>query len=173
MAIIAKRYVQALFNSAKDIKESTMFEEALTAIAKCFTTNSEFKSLMLNPCVSNEEKIETLKEMFADYCKNATFVNFLNELLEKNRIKIIESVADEYTRLNNMKKNEVAIKIIVASTLEEKQIQDIVEKYKKLYNANTIKYEVELDESVIGGVKVIVGNKIYDSTIKTKLAQIF
>ena len=42
-----------------------------------------------------------------------------------------------------------------------------------MYNANTVNYTVELDGNVIGGVKVVVGNKIYDNTIKTQLEQIF
>lgn len=173
MAMIAKRYVQALFDSSKDEKESAMFEEALKVIAECFTSNQEFKNLVLNPCVSNQEKLNVLKDMFTNYCKNTTFVNFLTELLEKKRMSNIENISDEYTKLCNLQRNEVDIKIITASTLDEKQIQEIVEKYKKLYNANTIKYEVELDESVIGGVKVVIGNKIYDNTIKTQLTQIF
>ena len=61
----------------------------------------------------------------------------------------------------------------INSYYEDREIRDIVNKYKKLYNANTVNYEVELDETVIGGIKVAVGNTIYDSTIDTQLKAIF
>lgn len=173
MAIISKRYVQALFDSSKNNEQSELFEKALKEISNCFSENQEFKDVLLNPCVSNKEKLDFVKEAFDEYCKDDIFVNFISELLEKGRIDCIKSISDEYTEIINSQKGELNIKIVTASTLDEKQIQDIVDKYKKLYNANTIKYEIELDESVIGGVKVIVGNKIYDSTLKTRLSQIF
>lgn len=173
MAIVAERYVQALLNTSKDNEQSIMFEKGLKGIADLFTSNQEFKNLLLNPCVSNEEKIEAIKAIFPEYCKNDTFVNFLRELMNKKRIGIIESVSDEYSRINRSLNGELTIKIIVASAIDENQINDIVNKYKELYNANTIKYTIEIDESVIGGVKVVIGNKIYDSTLETQLKQIF
>ena len=173
MAIVAERYVRALLTSSKNKEESVMFEKGLQDIANLFSSNEEFKNLLLNPCISKEEKIDTLKALFPEACENNIFINFLRELLEEKRINIIENIADEYTKISNDLNKEINIKIIVAGTIDEEQVKDIVNKYKKLYNANTVNYTVELDENVIGGVKVVVGNKIYDNTIKTQLEQIF
>ena len=173
MAIVSERYVQALLKSSKDDKQSMEFQKGLEAISSLFTENEEFKNLLLNPCVSNEEKLAVIKQTFPEYCENSTFLNFLAELLNKKRINLIDSISDEYSKINNSLKNELAIKIIVANKLDDKQIDDIVNKYKKMYNANTINYTVEIDESIIGGVKVAVGNTIYDSSIDTQLKSIF
>ncbi len=65
------------------------------------------------------------------------------------------------------------MKIIVAKETSEEQINQIIEKFKKKYQANKIQYEIEIDEKLIGGIKVVVGSTIYDATIQTKLKQIF
>lgn len=173
MAIVAKTYVQALLNSSKDNKESIMFEKGLKDIATLFADNQEFKNLLLNPCISDEEKLTTIKEVFSEYFSNGTFANFITELLNKKRINIIEDISDEYSKINSALNKEVTIKIVVASAISEKEIEDIVNKYKEIYNANTVNYTVEIDKEVIGGIKVIVGNKTYDSTLQTQLSQIF
>ena len=38
-----------------------------------------------------------------------------------------------------------------------------------MYNASKIKYEIKIDEELLGGVKVVVGNKIYDGSLRTQL----
>lgn len=173
MAIIASRYVQALFNSSKDINESSMFQKALKDISNTFNSNKEFKNLLLNPCITNREKLDTIKEIFPEYCENSTFSNFLSELLNKERINLIESVSDEYSKISDSLNKELKIKIIVANELNQEQINDIINKYKQIYKANSVNYTIEIDKSIIGGVKVAVGNTIYDSSIDTQLKQIF
>ena len=163
----------ALFTSSKDDNESIMFQKGLKDIANIYSTNKEFKNLLLNPCITNTEKIDIIKEIFSEYCKNSTFSNFLFELLNKKRINIIENISDEYLKMFNSKNKELDIKIIVASELNKDQINDIVKKYKEIYKANTVNYTIELDKKIIGGVKVIIGNTIYDNTIYTWLKQIF
>ena len=163
----------ALFTSSKDNDESIMFQKGLKDISNTYIINKEFKNLLLNPCITNTEKLDIIKEIFPEYCKNSTFSNFLSELLNKKRIDIIENISDEYSKMFNSIKKELDIKIIVASELNKNQIDDIVNKYKEMYNASIVNYTIELDENIIGGVKVIIGNTIYDSTINTQLNQIF
>ena len=173
MAKIAERYVKALLNSSKDNEESLMFQKGLENISNVFSSNKEFKRLLLNPCISNQEKLEAIQGMFSNYCENSTFKNFLLEILNKNRINLIEDISDEYSKIYSSLNKDLTIKIIVANKISDNQIDEIVSKYKKIYNANTVNYTIEIDESIIGGVKVAVGNTIYDSSVDTQLKQIF
>ena len=42
-----------------------------------------------------------------------------------------------------------------------------------MYAVKTVQYELEIDEKLLGGVKVVVGNTIYDGSVETKLRQMF
>ena len=88
---------------------------------------------------------------------------------DKNRIKYIDGISKEYSELARNKNNEIKLKIISATGLTDDEINGITDKYKKVYNAANVSYEQFIDESVIGGVKVVIGNKVYDGTVKTQL----
>ena len=68
----------------------------------------------------------------------------------------------------------IKIEIISPYELSEKEAKEIASKYQKLYNANKALYTIKIDETLIGGVKVIckADDKVYDDTIKTKLNEI-
>ena len=38
-----------------------------------------------------------------------------------------------------------------------------------MYNADKVKYTLEVDKEILGGIKVVIGNKIYDGSLKTQL----
>ena len=212
-----------LFSSAENFEESVLFEKALKAISNLYSENKEFKSMVLNPGVTENEKmdviksiapeyfenekftslilqilkenkiseienvseayakmnlelkrkIDTINEKFPEYSKNAEFTSFLTEMLRKDRIDQIESNFNENSKAITTSNKELDIKIVVASELNENQINEIVKKFKEMYKANTVNYTVEIDKSIIGGIKVCVGNTIYDSTIETRLRQMF
>ena len=65
--------------------------------------------------------------------------------------------------------NEIRMKIVSATDLTDDEINGITDKYKKLYKADSATHELVVDESVIGGVKVTIGNKVFDGTVRTQL----
>jgi len=169
-----EKYVQDLFTSSKSSEESIMFQKGLEDISKNFISNEEFKNLLLNPRILNKEKLDALKEFFPQYLGNKTFSKFLFEIIEKGRISLIEEISKKYSEMNELiDSDELDIKIIVADKLDDNLIKEIVEKYKDLYKVNKINYSIEIDESIIGGIKVIVGNVVYDGTIMSRLKQMF
>lgn len=173
MAIISRRYVQALLDSARSNDETALFGECLKDISCIYKSNDELKKILNNPIIPNETKLDIIKEAVPKCAENRVLVNFLAELLEKKRIKIIEELYEEYIKSLGELRKELNIKIIVAQKLSEEQINEITEKYKKIYNSNAVKYEIVLDETIIGGIKIIIGNTIYDSSLKTQLKEIF
>lgn len=165
--------MQALLGSAKNSEEFTSFGQYLKDISCLFTSNEEFEKLLINPCVSNEEKLDIIREIFPKCLENKTFANFLKVLLEKSRVNFIADIYEEYVKITNSINKELDVKIVVASEINDEQIKEITDKYKEIYNATAVKHTLILDESIIGGVKVIIGNTVYDSSLKTQLEEIF
>lgn len=170
MSLISERYIKAFLELTKD-DDLIKYENDLKLISNIFESNEEFKKMLLNPCISNHEKLSVLEEVLPQ--KDKLFIDFLSVLLENNRIDMISDMYETYMRINSEKNNELNMKIIVASKIEQDQINEIVEKYKALYKADKVKYSLIEDESIIGGVKIIIGNTIYDGCLKTQLENIF
>ena len=173
MSIIANRYVQALLELPKNENQKTVFHKGIKEVAEVFSSNNEFEKVMLDPRIAYNTKMEIVKEIFPEYCKEKSFANFIELLIKEKRIGCIKEISDEYSNIISMNNKELKIKIVTASKIDENQIKEIVEKYKTMYEVKTVKYDVEIDESLLGGVKVIVGNKVYDGSIGTQLKQMF
>ena len=79
----------------------------------------------------------------------------------------------EYEKMIRTSKKELFIKIIVSSEIDDNQIDKIIQKFKDIYKVSTVKYSIEINEEILGGIKVVVGNTVYDASIKRQLDQIF
>ena len=167
MSAIERRYAQALMDALKTNDEKTKVGLELKDVADLFNNNIQFKKVLLDPRVGSNTKVGVVKEIFSQ--TNPMFISFLGLLIDKNRITYLDGIAKEYSELTRVMNNELFIKIISASSLDDDEINGISDKYKKVYNASTAKYDLSIDESLIGGVKVVVGNKVYDGSLKTQL----
>lgn len=172
MSVVANRYIQALLELPKSEEESKMLEKNLKELAELFTSNKELQRVLLDPRIENTSKMEIIKEIFPKNSQDF-FIKFIDLIIKENRIKLIQEIAEQYEKASQEADKILSIKIISACEIDEKQIQTIVEKYKTMYNVKTINYEKIIDESLLGGVKVMVGNKIYDGSVQTQLKQMF
>ena len=171
MSAIERRYAKALMDAIKDKDDKIKASHELDEISELFNSNGQFKKALLDPRISSNVKTGVVKEIFSE--TNPMFISFISLLIDKDRIKYIDGIAKEYSELTKIMNNELFINIISASSLDDDEINGISDKYKKLYNATTVKYDLTIDESLLGGVKVVVGNKVYDGSLKTQLRNIF
>jgi F-type H+-transporting ATPase subunit delta len=91
-------------------------------------------------------------------------------LLDKGRIESLPGISREFSRLADKQRNILNITIMTAVPLDQAGIDRISEKFRHLYQASSVKVTLDVQPSLIGGVKVAVGDKLYDGTVKGKLA---
>lgn len=173
MSVIANRYIQALLELPKSKEENEMLEKGLQEIAELLSSNEELNKVLLDPRINSEQKMDIVKELIPDFATNKMFMNFINLLIKEKRINYIQEIAEEYRKTNLATAKELEIKIIVADKIDESQVKAIEEKYKTMYQVETIKSEIEVDESILGGVKIVVGNKVYDGSVARQLNEMF
>lgn len=161
--MVSKRYAEALFELADSEREEIL--EELKNISFYYKNNSLFKDTFNNPRIKKETKLDIIKEI----SKNEKFINFINLLLKENRFNIIDNIYRDYLKMVNELKKKATIKIISACDLKEDEITKIVEKYKKQIGLLEADVEVSIDESLIGGLKLIIDGKVYDGSLQTKL----
>ena len=171
MANVVNNYVEALYYSTNNSLDRTQIENDLKDFVKISNDNSNLKKVLNDPRIEEEVKFEILDEMIDK--KNVLLLNFIKLLIKEKRINLIEEMLLEYEKMIRTSKRELFIKIIVSSEIDDNQIDKIIQKFKEIYKVNTVKYSVEIDEEILGGIKVIVGNTVYDASIKRQLDQIF
>ncbi len=168
MPLVERRYAEALVQISAQAGAIDEYQRDFEAVVNIFNTQPDFKYFVLNPEVKTEVKKEVLKKLLENQV-NPVLVNFFMLLLEKGRIKQLPGILDEYVRLADRKRNILNMTIISAIPLSEEQINKIKDKYTGIYGAAAATVNVSVDAGLIGGVKVVIGDKVIDGSVKGRL----
>jgi F-type H+-transporting ATPase subunit delta len=168
--IIVKRYADAfmVFSRETGVQEKTINDlKNLRNII--IHDNPEFLKVLESPEISFSEKCDFIDRILNEEFHEETRI-FVKLLLEKERIDKIVDIA-EYIRTAYSYKGETEALLKTAYPLDLeliKTIQDRLEsKFKKKF-----KFYIELDGDLIGGIQVVIGHTVIDSSIKGSLDEL-
>lgn len=166
MPLVEKRYAQAIMElSQKDIE---VIRQELDEFVAIYNSDKDLSSFLVNPTIKADKKQAVIRNIFTDKLSK-NMLNLILLLISKKRIKNIPEIYEQLVRLINEKSNVLDMKIITVESLDEQQLFRIKEKFRNKYNAVAVKSEEIIDASIIGGVKVIIGDKVYDGSIKGRI----
>jgi len=165
MPLVDRRYAEALIDISVQNKEIDAYQQDFQYIVDVFNKQEDFKFFLLSPEINADIKKDTLKKLFDGSIK-PELLKFLMLLLDKGRIKFLPGMFDEFVNMADKKRNILSITIVSTSPLSATQISAIKEKYRKVYNASSVKAANEIDLDLIGGIKVKIGDEVIDGSIK-------
>lgn len=160
------RYAEGFLEYAK---EAIGFEQALEELQKVkeiFHDNQDFKEFLENPAINYIEKCAVIdKVLCAAFSEGIR--NFLKLLLKKGRISKFADIAT-YARIKYAHGNKMSA-LLYTSYLISTELLEVFK--RKLENKLRMKLQlyVDLDLDMLGGARVIIGNKILDGSIKKRL----
>lgn len=164
-----KRYALALYEVSEENAKVEEYLEDLRQIAELMKTDEQFMEIIKHPKISTSKK----KKMFTDIFEkriNESLLSFLLLLIEKDRILFLEEIINELNKIYLEKNNKITAEVKTVIPMLVKEKKSLINKLKAKYNKEIILKE-ELDESLIGGVYVKVGDDVIDGTIKLKIAE--
>ncbi|MDD5423600.1 MAG: ATP synthase F1 subunit delta [Candidatus Omnitrophota bacterium] len=167
--ILAKRYVDGFLEYARG---AIGFEEALEELKNAkdvFRDNPEFLKFLGKPVITYNEKCGVIDEVFAKSFSQ-DLRNFLKLLLKKDRVEIFFQIAD-YARIKYAHGEKVEAVLSTSYMLDTDLVRSIKDAMERKMNKKLQLY-VKLDPDLLGGVKVDVGNKVIDGSVKKRLEEI-
>ena len=168
--VIANRYAEALFQLSEEENITKKIYSELHDVVDLLKSNKELENVLKSPLISKKEKIELIEKLFSNKI-NKNLKNFLKILVEKGRINSLKAIELTFKQLLNDKHNIIEGTVISAIPMQDKQIKELEKKLSKKYNKN-VTLENEVDESILGGVLVRLGNTQIDGSVKTRLDNI-
>ena len=168
--VIANRYAEALFQLSEEENITKEIYNELHDVVEVIKNNKELDNVLKSPLVAKNEKTQLIEALFNNKINN-DLKNFLKILVEKGRISSLKSIELTFKELLNDKHNIIEVTVISAIALTEKQVKELEEKLSKKYNKN-VTLENEVDQSILGGVLVRLGNTQIDGSVKTRLNNI-
>ena len=168
MSLIETRYAEALLELAAEKAAIETFEQHLSIFCSIYEKDRDLQDFFLNPNNGAGFKKNVIRNALCDKL-DIYIVNFISLLIEKGRIKYLPGIFREFVKMADLKRCILDIDVVSATPLNEEQLRAISEKYRKLYGKASVKARVRLDTDLVGGIKVIVGGKMTDASLKGKL----
>ena len=169
--LICSTYGDALFELAvEENKVDSLYEEA-SAVLQSFNDNKELGNFLNHPKVEIAKKKQAIEDIYGKFMSK-DMVGFLSLIVEKGRYNSIVSIMEYFLeRVKEYKKIGVAY---VTSARELSQEQKAAVLNKLLATTKYVEFEMnyQVDESLIGGLVIRVGDRVVDSSIKTKLSEL-
>lgn len=170
MSLIAGRYARALLDLAISDDAVNEYQNELTAVTLIYEAESDLNAFLLSPHRDLAVKRKLLVSVFSG-AVSGNILNFLLLLLDKGRIELLPDICRAYVKMADEHRNILNITVATAMPLSKAQTDSIGEKFKAVYHGSSVKITVKTDSSLIGGIKVVVNDKLYDGTIRGRLSK--
>jgi len=167
---VAIKYATALFRTAKRTDQVESISHDLEALCGLLNTNVLFKNFVESPQMEEKDKKELLTSTFKPLISEALF-SFLMLALSKHRIQYLASMTNEFQRLVKEDQGIVEARLVTARVLDRPLAEELREELEGA-TGKKVEMKLELDPSLIGGIVIILGDKIIDRSIRYQLDQL-
>ena len=166
---IAKRYASAIYDIAESSDNIGEIREALNILAENYNEDEEFKVFLLDPSIKYDEKVEYLHKSF-DFISEDAF-KIINYLVKKGRVSLAEKIRDSYLKIYYEKNNKILVNATFTKELSDNQREALMKKLEEKYKKKIV-LNLSVDEELIGGGIIKIGNKVIDGSIKSQIENI-
>jgi F-type H+-transporting ATPase subunit delta len=164
---MTKKYARALYNVAVQQEDVKEVSHRINYIVNVMKAVPEFSQLLQTHQVSTEDKITILKNVLQDNVSSLE-VELISDILEHNSILILSDIAKHFEYLVETDSNLVNMTITSAKELSTEEVDHIQSSIESQLNKK-VDVRTETDKSLIGGVRLRVGNFVVDNTISRRL----
>lgn len=164
---VAKRYAVALFQLAKEKELLDQLENELRVVKEIFLNHKELNQIFSSPKFSNEKKKAFIKETFGS--SHPYVLNTLMLLIDRHREGIIGEVAEQFIQLANDDRGIADADVYTVRPLTDDEEQAISSVFAQKVGKKTLRINNIVDSNLLGGVKVRIGNRIFDGSLSGKL----
>jgi F-type H+-transporting ATPase subunit delta len=166
-SMVAKRYALALFQIAKEQQLLGVVEEELRVVKEVFVYNTDLKAFLKSSKLTIDKKKEILTTAFTSV--NPYVLNTLMILIDRHREDEIIEVANQFLELANEEKGIADAQVISTRELTDAEREAISATFGAKVGKKSLRIENIVDSELLGGVKLRIGNRIYDGSLRGKL----
>ena len=164
----ASRYAKSLIDLSTEQNAFEEIKNDMVLLAKIIDDNSELEAILKNPIVPLEKKAGILKDVFGTKVQPLTNI-FMNLVVKKGRSAILFATAKSFVAQYNTIKGIVTADVVSATELTDANIAEIEAIVKRETNANKVVIKAKVNEQLIGGFILRVGDKQFDASISSGL----
>lgn len=166
--LVSNTYGEALFELAVEEGKEDEFLSEVSSLKDIIDSNPEFSKLMNHPKILKEEKLQVLDNVFKGRI-SSELLGFLNLVITKDRYDSINEILDYFVdEVKKLKGIGVAY-VTTAMELSDSHKQSVESRLLETTSYKKMEMHYEVDESLIGGMVIRIGDRVVDSSVQTKL----
>ncbi len=168
--LVSKTYGDALFETGVEMNTIDSLYKEVLSLEDILKENPDFSSLMNHPKILKEEKEEIMESVFKGRLSDE-LTGFLKIIVANKRYSDIDAILDYFLKKVKEYKNIGVAYVTTPLELSDKQKKAVEDKLLATTKYVSMEMNYAIDESLIGGMIIRIGDRVVDSSIKTKLAQ--
>jgi len=167
LATIARPYAEALFQvaAAGDLKQASGQLDAIAAVA----ANAQMRQYADNPKATVDQVFDVITSVVKSPLSDTTR-NLLRAVIENGRLAALPEVAVQFHALVSERSGVSEATVYSAFPIDAAQLQAVVASLEKRFGRK-LTASVQLEPELIGGIRVVVGDEVLDTSVKARLEQ--
>ena len=161
------RYAKSLIDISEENGVIDSSYDDMVLVNSLCSSNKDLINLLKTPIVKTDLKVKILKELFLNSISSLT-LSFIILITNKKRESILAEISSSFISLYKNKKNIKEVTVTTALPLDESMRKELMN-YVKAQNNSNIELIEKVDESLIGGAIITIGDKQLDTSISSKL----
>lgn len=163
---IARPYAQAVFRLACESRSEPLWSERLQRLA-LIVQDGEMRHLVGNPKFSAAQ-IGALFVSLVGEGQDAELARFIGVLAENERLAVLPEISVLYEQLKSAHEGVREAVVASAYPLDAAQLKELMNSLEAHFGSK-LRPRVEVDAALIGGVRVAVGDQVFDASVRGKL----
>ncbi len=168
---VARRYATALADVVLKSGETESVKSELKVWENLIRSNNDLQTAFANPAIAHLSKEKVLEGLLAKTKPSKTTANFLRVLLRNSRLTELGHINEKFVSVLDERGGVVTAEVTSARPLSEAEKSEFQVNIAKL-TGKKVNLNFDIDENIIGGVVTRVGSTVYDSSVKTQLANL-
>ena len=169
-SLIARRYAKAFYELAEDKKKLAAVSNDIETL-KTLPEGCEFAYFLSNPLFNESEQLGVVKQIAKKAKLDNLTANFLGAIVENGRLSLLPTIVKAVDDEISSRKGEVKATVTSARKLSAAQVKNLSDNLKKATGTN-VDIELNVDDSIIGGLVIKVGSLLIDQSVKTRLERL-
>jgi ATP synthase F1 delta subunit len=165
----ARVYADALFRAAKEDGKLDAVRDQLAEFTDAVEQSRELQLFLFSPYFTSQEKIEGLRKAIDGI--EPEMENFLELLIEKHRMPLIFRIRREFEDLWRKENKLLDVTVTSAIELDPAVLEEIGGEIEK-QTGQAVQLESRVDDSILGGLVLQVGNMVLDASIRNRLEKL-
>ena len=169
--IIATRYAKSLLDLSLERNNSEKVNNDMVQLSEICAESADLVSVLNNPTINATKKTEIFNAIFNGKVEKDS-LNFINLITTNSRESLLPTIAQTFTKLFKAHNNILDVELISTVVLDDATKSKILDKVKAKYEGSTIQLTETIDESILGGFIVKIGDMQIDSSVASQLSNL-